>query len=640
MKTKSFSDEDKRRNEKFQGNGRRWYNAPSDKVAAELSAYCRMLERQGERDRYLHLVFSTLATGRQPLSYGHSMNGRIHGDIATAQFSPPSENKVREALDVFANRIFKGRPFLQWTPVATDDMDVRTACENATAYVDQLWADLQTWPMVEQAGIDAGTHGSGMIFVEEIAPHKVDHSRVTVDEILVDRAQGKDPRSIQLRVFRDRFALVERFVDAGTFKKESDREILRGKLMNAPGVEQGFYNVGCEYKDQVALCYGFYKKSAITGQGGRMVLCCEDIVLIDKEWKSDEFPIAKFDFIPMADSYFGQGIPEVMLPLQREVDRIADNLAEQERRAAWIRVQVDRGSRIEDDEFEGNGIIHYSGKEAKFEQGLCPPAQLYEQSDRKSQQAMNSVGLSADQNTAEVPVESGKARLARMMIEDTRHVSVSQRFEGFVEQLGRLDIQQAGITRPEVFINGKKVDFPKIALDSKKSKMRAYPLSSLPQSIPGRLDEIERRYQDGEIDRVTKARLMDVPYDDGNVDEYTSSENLIYWQIGRILKNNKFEPPSPFCDLKRALGIAIARFNVETQRETEKSRLRKLAQYIAVVRQMVEENAPPPAAAMPLPANGGAPMVDPNLPMGLPQGAAPATSEAGAVPTVDTQLAQ
>lgn len=586
------------------GARRRWWKSLPETVATDLSTYCASLESAQQRDRYLGMVFEQLATGRAPQSYGIAMSGRVQGDMATALFSPPSENYCAIAVDVFSNKIGKNRPFLEWIPLAVSDYKTQAACRQATDYVEQLFNDLNTWPMVQQAFKDGCIHPGGYVRVGG-SPGRVELTRVTNDEVLLDPTSGETPRNFQFRTFIARDAAIETY---GTDEEKTTA------LQDTPGCYQGFYGLDVGYDDTLALCEGFYIPG--NDKPGRHVVAINEVLLLDEVW-NDDLPVAKFCYEPIAGSYKGQGCVEQMLPLQREVDRIADNNAEQERRFAWCKVQVRRADNIDPDSLTDNSIIEYNEKPALFEQGVAPTKELYNQLALKGQQCLLRVGISDAGAQGETPegIDSGVAILANQQIDDVRHVAVSQRLEGFVEQLGKLIIQAAGRYKPEVYTNGKKIEWPQVASDQHLAKARAFPMSGLPQSIPGRKQALADMLRLGEIDKVTYRRAVGTNETRPASDAITASEDFAAYQLDKMIETGKFEPPIPFQDLQRSLTMAQARFMRESINDLDRSRLELIAQYCAMLTERMAEAPPPPAAPVD-PMMPGPPM--PGMPPGPP----------------------
>lgn len=600
-----------------QGARRRWWFEPEETVARELSNYCRSLEDGQQRERYLGMVFEQLATGRAPTSYGIQMDGRVKGDLATALFSAPSENFVRLAVDVFANKIGKNRPFLQWSTTAMYDTDLRDACEQATDYCEQIFEDLKTWPMVEASFKHGVIHGNGPILVDgeeakDGRPGRVTLTQLFKDEILLDPTAGENPPNFQVRLFQHRDEVIRKYANG----KDKEQKDLKDKLSNTPGCKQGFFNLDVGYDDILALCIGYY----IPGDGspGRKVVAINDLLLEDAEFTGD-LPIASYVFEPIAGSWAGQGCPEMQLPLQREVDRIADNLAEQERRFCWAKWGYRRDDQVDPDALIGNASVEYNEQPPKALDAPEPSEFLYQQLEKKGNQCLAQVGISLNQSQgmSEPGINAGVAIIASAQIDDVRHVGPSQRLENHVENIGKLIIQAAGRFNPPVYSNGKKISWPKIVDDQTKCKCRAFKMSGLPQSIPGRRQELWNMFQQGEIDKKTYRRAIHANEIRQTEDLITVVDDFVNWQLDNMMKKGaEFDPPPPFIDFPRALELSQKRLMIETKNGVEEDRLQFVAQYMAMCAQRVDElqsatpnpseatnpaETPSPAGAQPAP---------------------------------------
>jgi hypothetical protein len=594
------------------GGRKRWWMEPAETVALALTQYCASLEEGQQRERYCRMVFEQMATGRAPINSGIAMQGRVKGDMATALFSPPSENYIAIAVDVFNNKIGKNRPFLQWIPLAKDDTDVRAGCRQAEDYCDQIFEDLKTWPLVAQSFKDATIHGTGPIFVDGIKGNGKANGTVTVtrlqdDEILLDPTAGDSPPNFQIRLFMNRWAAINKYASG----KDKESVELAARLADAPACVQGFYHLDIGYQDTVALCIGFWLP---LGQKGRKVVAIGDVLLENIEFEGD-LPIAKIVFEPIADSWKGQGCVEMMLPLQREVDRIADNLSEQERRFCWAKWGFGRGENIDEDQLIGNSNVEFNEVAPKVLDTPEPPDKLYDQLEKKGQQCLARVGISQNQTqgTPEPGVNAGVAIIAAQQIDDVRHVAVAQRLEDGVEMLGKLIIQACKRYNPTVYSSGKVLSWPTIVDDQRKCKSRAFKMSGLPQSIPGRKQAIADMLQNGEIDKLTYRRALghlDVRKEE---DFISVTDDFIDFQLDGMLETGEFDAPIVFIDVNRALERSQKRLLQETMNGLPRKKLQLIAQYAAMcaekaaqVNAEMPQNATPQPGATPAPDQGTA----------------------------------
>jgi len=572
-----------------------WWDASPDEVANALSAYCASLELSQRPQRFRGYAYHMVATGRAPISYGLAMPGQGHigneyayaGDLFDAEFTPPSENICSIAISTFENKIWCQRPHGQWIPPNDDNYKIRKSCKEAQAWTDQVFEDLNVWDLVQAWGKDSGIVGTGWLLgIADEVNHKIQLERVDDDCVLIDPTAGENPRAYQLRWFRDRSELIQQYAVG----ERADE--IRAALEKADGCRLGFFQMPVGYHDTLALCVGWYCKRG--SSDGRYVVSVDNTVLVDKPYKHEKPPLEKMVFERIPGSVRGRGPVEIVLPIQRELDRTVDNTAEQERVCAWNRVQTRVGNNVDPDTLSGNNIIEYTVEPVKFEQGIAPPPQLYQKQKDLKASGLFSVGISEQQvqGQAGPGVTAAVAMQSEMQISDVRHRSVSLQQENAVERLLKLIVRLGEEADPEVSVSGKKVDFKEVKKAVELGKVIAYPLSGLPQSIPGRLQEIEDQYKRGQIDRALYQRLKGLPTLGASNDEQTAAIDLIYCQLDEMIETGKLVVPLAIQDLVAAKDKTVRRIQVEARKKLPRDRIQVLSMFLAIVEERLQEQGP------------------------------------------------
>ncbi len=163
-------------------------------------------------------------------------------------------------------------------------------------------------------------------------------------------------------------------------------------------------------------------------------------------------------------------------------------------------------------------------------------------------------------------------------------------------------------------------------------------MSALPQSIPGRKQQLAEMLRNGEIDKVQYRRAIGTDDVLQVSDAITAGEDLCEFQLDTMVETGKFVPPVKFQDLQRALGMAQTRIMQEMKNGLAEDRIQLLARYAAQIEERLVETPPaPPTAPMmppgaaPMMPPGAAPMPppDPNAMPGVP---APSAALPGAPP--------
>lgn len=575
----------------YRADNSRWWNAETDRAAAAaLTAAAAHIETNGWRTRYLNYVCAQAMTGRgMPSAFGFSMSqtsSRNAASTAGAIYNPPVLNCIATAADVFRNKVYNQRPFLQFIPRARNDFRSRADAIDLTAFLDAQMDFSKLWELVEECADDCMTFPTAWLKVGPGLDGVTEVTRVLDEEILFplgdDGGYGM-PRSMIQRSFLHK-------EDVAASSLVGDDDIKRRTILNAQGVFSGFYSVdGAAYKDIIALCEG-WRLPLPDGTPGRHVIAIGETCLLDEPWERPRYPFARLRFSRLSNSYRGQSLAEQGLPLQKEIDRIGSTLAECERRQAWPRWLAEKSSKVNPRDLQGPGFVLYS---------VTPPSpiaadpaspQLYASLETKVNRLFQRFGISANQvagNLAE-GLSSGRAIIAAVHVDDSRHVSTLQELEDFVTDVGNLIIEQNSAGQaPELEASGQKLKWNKIAGAVAKMRVRSFPMSRLPTLPAAREQTIQDWFNDGTIDRVTKTKLQRLPDTGGQTNIITAADDYVSKTLDDMIVTGEYTPPSPFSNLAKALEIAQARWLQEATYELAEDRLNLIARYVAALLEMM-----------------------------------------------------
>ena len=297
---------------------RTWWNAPKGEAARQLAAWMDNIERGSWSKRYANLAFYRYLTGRPtaPTSYNYSATARPSSVniYSRAQFEVPRYNVLKQCSDALGARVYKERPFIQVCPIA-GDFKARIKSKKLSRWLDASFYDLELWPLIEQCGEDCRTWGSAFLKVDvNPVDNEVRATRVLQDEVIIDENEcnAGEPQRLALRIFVNRDDLIQTYGD--------NPEALEA-IRHAPKAENGLYfGADLDLTNVVVLREAW---SLPRGKvKGRYVLACGNYAFVDKEYKRKTFPLAKLVFQDLSTSWFGMGMPEMVLGLQREVDRV------------------------------------------------------------------------------------------------------------------------------------------------------------------------------------------------------------------------------------------------------------------------------------------------------------------------------
>ena len=582
---------------------RRWYHAP-EADSGDIAEVGRLLyqalaaiERDQLRHRYLHYVSALLVDGRAPPSFSFSMsaNGsREASAMSNAMFRPPSLNCIGAIGDVLKERVWSRVSWLEFLPVSRSDFESRQRCTEANAWLSAFFEASEFEAMVSSCGADAATYGTSFVRTTPSLDGKtVRNVRVMVDEMRIPPdADLAAPKWLGQVAFENRDDLI------AAYAKGKNAKAIEAEILRIPAAFRGFAALPGNYSDVVAVGEAFF--FGTEDEAGRHVLALSSgMVLVDEEWThGNPYSVLRYNKLPR--SYQGKGMPENCLGLQAELDRMVACRAEAQRQASFPHVQIERSARIEPDAVMGAGVIEYTGTPVRFDVISGTPKDLDAGIAELERKIFLREGISQNTAGGDLPagVDAAVAIESFQSIADTRLFSHAKNLERFIEDIGEKTIRIASVVKPKTRVGAKDISWPSVAADLKRSRMRAFPLSKLPSSLPGQQQQIERWAKSGVIDQRQRARLEGLPDPTGQLPLITASENAILATLDEIVATGQYSPPDSLADPQQAYELARAYTLRAKTDKLPQDRILQLRKFAAAAKAML----PPPA---PTPAPGG-----------------------------------
>ncbi len=577
----------------------RWYSKETSKSAASsLFAAATAVELWSYNRYQLSIVCTRYMTDRAiPSIYGYAMSQRVSSLAATlnnAVYSPPVFNVIATAADVLSTRIWKNRPFITVTP-NDGDYKARTAAKSLGIYVDGLFDQLDYWNLVETIGIDCMTTGTGIIKISEGLDGNIKLTRVLESEILIsdEEAAFSNPKSMIQRVFVNKEDLAAKYKD--------DPDALAA-IKSAASVFAGYsYNSEPNYSDIIPLVEG-WRLPLPDGSPGRHMLCVGNYPLLDESYTDEDFPFVVIRYKQLSLSWFGQGLAEQLLPLQREICRVTDAISENTKRNAWPRVLVHTGAQMNPNSLKGPGIVYWNGtQKPDFVTPTANNQEIYQYLETLIVRAFKRAGISEQAAGGVKPpgLNSGRALETWNQIDDARHIDLGQRLEDFVTRTAEKVIKLASKLKPTVTTAGRTrqvIDWDEAKFITNKFAIKAFPISRLSQTESARQQQIDDWYANGVINKLQQLKLQQVPDTQGFIDLATASSNDIQDTLDTIVETQAYIPPDPAQDLKEALEAVQSRYLLEKTYKTPRKVLNLLLQWKQAVADLLQLNTVTPAA--------------------------------------------
>lgn len=593
---------------------KRWWNAPPaelgqiSEVGRLLYVYLAAIERSQMGLRYLNYVSALLMSGRAPHSFGFCMtavNSQEAMSLSRNLFRPPSLNCIAQIGDTLKERVWSRVSWLEFVPVKKSDFEIRQRCTESNAWFDAYCDEMDFDNHISQMGYDAGEFGTSFNLTwPSLDGKEVTNTRVMADEMRVhaDAALINTP-GLGMVSFQDREELIE------TYAIGDNADAIRSKLLLAPSAFRGFMGPP---SDVIAVARGFRFKRP-SGKPGRHVISLIDgTTFVDEE--CDENPFSVLRYNKLARHYFGKGVPENCIAMQCELDRAVSARAEMQRQVSFPHVQSDREAKVDDNEIDAGGIIHYTGKAVRFDVISGTPKDLDDCVNELEKKIFLREGISPATAGGDMPngLDAGVAIEAFKNIADGRLYSHAKNLERLIEDIGNKTIRCAAKVKPSIRVRDKQVPWSKVAVDLKRARFQAFPLSKLPSSLPAKLQEVERWAKRGSITPAQEARLLALPdMGQGQLPMIDASENATLWQLNKIVNEGQYYPPSSQLDPQQSYADAQAFYLVSLSDELPMDRLILILKYVAACKARVQKSAP---------ASPGPTAPAPGTPPAQPQG--------------------
>ncbi len=604
--------------EKNPNGSKRWWQAPAavigdiSEVGQLLFQELAMIERYQLRTRFMHYISALLVDGRAPATFGFSMtahNSRDSLRMSNAFFRPPSLNCIAGIHDVLKERVWSRVSWLEFSPIVKSDYELDTRCQETNAWLSSFFEATNFEEMISMCGADADTYGTTLVkTMPSLDKKSVVNKRVMIDEMRIfPDADFADPKHEGQVTFENREDLINAYA-SGSDKKS---QALRDRLMITPPAFRGFGDPPMNLSDTIALAEGFRydleKDTKDEKKMGRHVLCLADgTVLVDEVWHESPYSVMRYN--KLSRSYAGKGMPENCLGMQMELDRIVACRAEMQRSTSYPRTQIDRDANIDPESLNGNGVIEYTKTPARFDVVSGTPKDLDATIAELEKKIFAREGISQNTSGGDLPagVDAAVAIEAFQQIADTRLYSHAKNLERFIEDVGVKTVKTAAIVKPKITVNSKELAWTSVAVDLKKAKLQAFPLSKLPSSLTGQRQMIEDWFKTGVINANQRARLLGIGNPRGILPLLVASTNTTLCQLGRILKSGEYEPPNGQCDPMDAYQTARSYYLRSFADGVAEDRLVQLLKFV----ESAKANVKSPTA--PLPAPPAQPQGQPN----------------------------
>lgn len=614
-----------------------WYKAKSD-IHSSVFSYVKHLDQQ-QSYRQTENVRNMRLYGNYEFSALNAYN-YMKAEPGSNTLNRVTMNVVQSMVDTVVSKIGKNKP-RPYFLTDEGDFTLQRKAEKLTKFVEGQFYSCDFYEKAQMAFKDACIFGTGAVKIFREG-NEIKAERTFIDEIRVDDTESfyGQPRQMHQSKWIHKDVLKEAFPSH------------KGAI-DAAASDSGRMD---EYKDRngdmLLVVESWKLPSGKNSTDGKHTICIANQTLFTEQYNKDYFPFVFFRWNLKPLGFFGQGIPEQLMGLQLEINKLLKTIQVSMHLVSVPKLFVEASSKIVTAHLNNKigGIIKYAG--TKPEEGTLGriPAELFMHLDRLYNRAYEIIGISQLSAQSQKPggLDSGKALRTFNDLESERFMEVAQRREQVFLDASKIMIDLAKDIANEtenysVKVPGsgflKTINWKDVELEDDQYMMQVFPTNALSQTPSARFKEVQELMQAQLLDPKSGKKLLDFP----DLKAVTSLENAaaddIDSQIEKMLETLEYQTPEPYQDLEygiKKMQSAYLKYrsqnapdevlglfrdwisdanNLIQKAQAEIQSQQMAAQQTATNAQAVQESAAQAAEAQGMPAVPAAPPTSELLPM-------------------------
>ena len=591
-----------------------WFKASSKKELCESLIETANYLKDNQQYRFRQASIHARLYGNLPLSnFAGSNLNKLSGAQNNLPVDRPTMNVVQSCIDTLCSRLTQSRP----RPIFLTDNGSyknRTLAKQMNSFINGEIYQTDGYEKAESVLRDAAILGTGCLHIFRDADDKVKTERVLATELFVDPNDAfyGNPRSIYRLKLVDRAVLL---ANNPEYKSEINK------------AEQGFPDNGGESSqttaDQIIVVEAWHLPSSKNANDGRHVIACSAGILLDEEYKRDDFPFVFLHYSPRMVGFWAQGLTEQLTGTQIEINKLLHTISQSISLVGVPRVFVEDGSKVVKSHLNNSigAIVTYRGTKPEYTVAPSVHPELYQQLQRLIDYAYQQSGISALSATSQKPagLNSGEAIRNYDDLQSDRFATLSKRYDRFFIDMAykildiAMDIVEETGKYETVYPDKdgtREINLPKIdKIKNNPFVIQCFDSSSLPRDPAGRLQTVTELMQAGIIDPQEGRRLLSFP-DLEQVNKLANApEERILKQLDNIVEEGSYEPPDPFTNIQLGLKLVNEYYNLYVACGLEESKAELLREYQAQLISMQQAMMPPQPQTL-----GAAPIGVPEAP--------------------------
>lgn len=585
----------------------KWWTADKDDCHAAIIqtiGYIRNEQsyRRAENIRNARLYGNVDVLGLSSFTYTRSASGNLDNRVTM--------NVIQSCVDTSEAKIASRHPKPMFLTEA-GDFDAQMRAKKLNKFVQGVFYDMGVYEKTPLCFKDGGVFGSGMYKVFS-CNGKIVGERVFPDEIVVDDVDGfyGTPQSLYQTKAIYRSELIAMYPH------------MESKINELPAMKSEDGLLVSEHADQVLVAEAWHlpvvghkknKKEILVP--GKHAIVIDGATLLHEDWMRDHYPFSKFDYNPKLYGYWAQGLAEILMGKQIEINKLLRNIQLSHYFCATPIWMKEKGSRVIDSHLNNQigNILTYSGVKPTLEVFQTVSPEIYNHLNWLIQSSFEEAGISQLSAASRNPLganASGKALATFNDFETERFARVGQRWEAFHMDIAKLVVEEAKALYKNEKVNltvkaengdyVETIKFSDIDLDESKYVMKLFPISSFSSTPAAKLDEVTKAMEAGLIDPETGMDLLEFPDLNARMSLRMAKRKLIERVYDTMVDTAEFMPAEPFMDLNYALEYGQNYYNLCKLNKVPDDRLELIRRFMSQA-EMILSAAQPQEAPMAFP---------------------------------------
>lgn len=580
----------------------RWWLEPDDMVYQSVFAVCEDILLNLSVRRRMNYFFAAMYNDTGA-AFAASRNVNLYYnrtalDGNAVLNSAMVINVMQNAIDTATAMIAKNKPKPQFVTDGDTSYATKVRGKKLTKYVEGIFDDMKVYAKARRMFTDACIYGTGAIklFWED---GKLKAENLFIEELLIDDLEGmhEHPMQIHQRKYIPRDTLI------GQFPKYAE------EIKAAQQVSGG--SATFSTADVIPVIESWHLKSAKKAKDGVHAICIENCTLFCEDYDKDYYPILFFRWAHQTLGFWGRGYCHETWKMQRNLDEISQTIQQCQRRLSGTVMAVEAGSNMVEAHLTSNKlnkIMEFTNTAPSY---LTPPIvqqELYQYQQFLINMIFQVGGVSQTEGTGQKPAEVKSGVALREVADQAagRFEIQGQDWEEIFLELARIAVDMSADEVKDnkelsTLVAGKgganKVMFKDAIVDIEEYKLQLFPVSGLPSTPAGRLDQLMDYAQAGYLTKEQVMDIVDFPDLEDTVTLETASIHLTQQILSQIKEDGIYMPPGAYLDLPLAFRMACLEVDRSTLQKVEEDHIDLIRRWANECQSLMQQ-AQPQAAAM------------------------------------------